>query len=126
MKQIQLAWTIGLAALLSLMTAAVWAVDYTYTTNADDTLTITAYTGAVGAVEIPSTIDGKTVSTIGGESFNGCTGLTSVIIPDSVTGINDGWWYTWAPSPTVVGIRPPFIGDGQIRKHDLSSIIDSD
>jgi len=27
-----------------------------------------------------------------------------------------------APSPTTVGLRPPFVGDGQTRTHDLSSI----
>jgi len=32
----------------------------------------------------------------------------------------------WAPSPTVVGLRPPFVGDGQIRTHDLLSTTDSD
>jgi len=32
----------------------------------------------------------------------------------------------WAPSPTSVGLRPPFVGDGQTRTHDLSSITDSD
>ena len=32
----------------------------------------------------------------------------------------------WAPSPPAVGLRPPFVGDGQTRTHDLSSITDSD
>lgn len=32
----------------------------------------------------------------------------------------------WTPSPTVVGLRPPFVGDGQTRTHNPSSIIDSD
>ena len=31
-----------------------------------------------------------------------------------------------APSPTSVGLRPPFVGDGRTRTHDLLSIIDSD
>ena len=32
----------------------------------------------------------------------------------------------WASSPTAVGLRPPFVGDGQTRTHDLLSITDSD
>ena len=31
-----------------------------------------------------------------------------------------------APSPPAVGLRPPFVGDGQARIHNLSSITDSD
>ena len=31
-----------------------------------------------------------------------------------------------APSPTSVGLRPPFVGDGQTRTHDLLSITGSD
>jgi len=33
---------------------------------------------------------------------------------------------TQAPYPTSVGLRPPFVGDGQTRTYDLSSITDSD
>ena len=50
--------------------------------------TITAYTGAGGAVTIPSTIGGVTVEHIGDFAFS-MKGLTSVIIPDTVTSIGD-------------------------------------
>jgi len=40
-----------------------------------------------GAWEIPSQIDGMPVVAIKSDAFNGCFGLTSITIPDSVTGI---------------------------------------
>ena len=40
-----------------------------------------------GALTIPSQLDGKTVTSIGGSAFYGCTNLTSVTIPNGVTGI---------------------------------------
>src|SRR6266567_2749115 len=76
------------AALLPLLAlpAAVQA-QYLYTTN-NGTITITGYTGCpLGAMNIPSTINGLPVTSIGWSAFSGCTNLTSVTIPDSVTSI---------------------------------------
>src|SRR5450759_2890693 len=85
------AWWLPVLFLLA-TTAAVKAGDYTYTTNSDNTLAITRYTGPGGAETIPSTIDGRTVASIGegafsGSVFNPNTNLTNVAIPDSVTSI---------------------------------------
>ena len=64
---------------------------YTYTVNPDNvSVTITEYpTDATGAIDIPATIDGRSVISIGNYAFWNCTGLTSITIPDSVTSIGD-------------------------------------
>ena len=47
----------------------------------------------IGALTIPETLGGKPVTSIGEYSFQGCSGLTSVTIPDSVTGVGVGAFY---------------------------------
>jgi hypothetical protein len=63
---------------------------YTYTTNSDNTINITGYTGAGGAVNIPNTIERLPVSSIETSAFYHCTSLTSVTIPESITRMGDG------------------------------------
>ena len=60
--------------------------DFNYLVS-DGTAEITGYTGDGGDLTIPSSIDGYTVTNIGNSAFEGCTGLTSIPIPDSVTSI---------------------------------------
>ena len=55
----------------------------------DGKATITNYTGSGGKVTIPSTLGGKPVCCIGRYAFYGCSSVTSVTIPDSVTNIGD-------------------------------------
>ena len=55
---------------------------------ANDTATITGYTGAGGAVTIPSTVDGLPVTAIGYQAFECCHGLTSITLPNSITAID--------------------------------------
>ena len=43
-----------------------------------------------GDITIPSTYNGKPVTTIGGRAFRDCHSLTSIVIPDSVTTIGYG------------------------------------
>src|SRR5215472_17069302 len=59
---------------------------FTFTTN-NNTITITGYAGS-GIVVIPNTINGYPVTGIGTQAFQS-TGVTSVIIPNSVTSIGD-------------------------------------
>lgn len=60
---------------------------YTYTV-ANGEATITGCdTSASGAIEIPSSLGGYPVTTIGSYSFSSCYSLTGITIPDSVTSI---------------------------------------
>jgi fibronectin type 3 domain-containing protein len=55
------------------------------------TVTITGLAdNSITDLVIPGTIDGLPVTSIGGYAFEGCTGLISITIPDSVTSIGDG------------------------------------
>jgi len=64
--------------------------DYTYTTSGSPAVaTITGYTGAGGAITIPSTLGGYATRFIGESAFSWCTSLTSVTIPSSVTSIGN-------------------------------------
>ena len=68
--------------------------DYKYSLNESTfKATVQGYVGAGGDISIPSTVeyDSKTYSVtgIGYQAFSGCTGLTSVNIPNGVTGIGN-------------------------------------
>lgn len=64
--------------------------DYEYEVNEDDTVTITRYNGEEKNVTIPSKIDGKQVTTIGGYAFeNSRQFLQSVVIPSGVVRIKE-------------------------------------
>jgi hypothetical protein len=87
--------------------------DFTYTVHADNTVTITTYTGAGGAVVIPIIINDMPVVGIGGYTlyregvyyyygaFYNRTNLTSVVIPNSVTRIANWAFYYCANLTTA-------------------------
>jgi len=60
--------------------------DFTYEEN-NGLIKITKYKGQGGNVTIPSKIGGKPVTVIGDRAFDGCTSLTGITIPNSVTSI---------------------------------------
>ncbi len=78
----------GILTITLALSAQVQA-QFNITDNYDGTCTITGYTGSGGAVVIPTTILGLTVTGIGDEAFQTNSSLTSVTIPGSVTNIGD-------------------------------------
>lgn len=76
------------AILFSLITAAP-AFDGIYVNNPDGvSVTITDHPDEViGAVTIPASIDGKTVTAIGNNAFDDCIAMTGISIPATVTSI---------------------------------------
>jgi hypothetical protein len=66
---------------------------FTYNVLEDGTAEITGYTGEETNLEIPSKLDGYTVSVIGYNAFYERTSLTGVTIPDTVTKIDYNAFY---------------------------------
>ena len=79
----------SLCALLGLLllTAPAARAQFSFTTNSDNTATITGYTGTDGVVSIPTSLNALPVTGIGEGAFLGLTNLTSVVISVSVTNI---------------------------------------
>ncbi len=84
-------------------TVTVESSEADFTFNAG-TKTITGYTGSGGVVVIPSTINGVEVNIIGDGAFSGRTGLTSIILPDSLTSIGN---YAFNSCTNLTGITIP-------------------
>lgn len=61
--------------------------DYDYEVLDDGTVSIVGYGGTDTDVVIPSTLDGKTVSTIGSVAFWYCSDIESITLPNTVTSI---------------------------------------
>ena len=86
-----------LAVLISVMAVSVFVNtkvsaetygDFEYSVYAGE-VSIHKYIGSAESVEIPGEIDGKKVIGIGAHAFRGCSDVTEVVIPDSVSEIED-------------------------------------
>lgn len=80
--------TVIMMCIISVVALAETYGDLTYTVSNGE-VKITGCSTSATTVEIPSEIDGYPVTSICNSAFSGCTGLTSVTIPDSVTSIGN-------------------------------------
>ena len=95
----------------ALPSQALQSGDFTYASTGS-AIIITAYTGAGGTVTIPSSISSLPVTSIGNQAFDGCSGLTSVIIPNSVTSIgNLAFYYCGGLTSVTIPNSVTSIGD---------------
>ena len=78
--------------------------DFSYQDQGNGTVYIVEYKGNDPEVNIPDTIDGKPVTSIGIYAFNNCTVVTSVMIPKSVFCISDN---AFAGCTSLTGITIP-------------------
>ncbi len=97
--------------LLLLILPAVAQAQFYYETN-NGAITITGYFGPGGDVTIPATIDGLPVTHIGDNAF-ASSGLTSIVIPNSVTSIGDrAFLFCSGLTSVVIGGGVTSIGGG--------------
>lgn len=97
--------------------------DYEYQVLNDDTAEIIKYNGSAEILTIPSKLDGYTVTSIGDSAFKGCTNLTNVNIPDSVTSIEDWAFAACNLSSLIFGKELKSIGQyAFISNKNLTSV----
>ena len=68
----------------------------------EDGMTLAGYLGDATELTLPVDYNGKNVTSIGNDAFYGCTGLTSIGIPNSVTSIGDEAFYGCIALKTVI------------------------
>lgn len=97
--------------------------DYEYNVLNDGTAGIIKYNGSAETLTIPSELNGYTVTIIGDSAFKGCTSLTNVNIPDSVTSIEDWAFAACNLSSLIFGKELKSIGQyAFISNKNLTSV----
>ena len=81
--------------------------EFTFNDLGEDTYSLADYSGTRENIRIPATYNGGTVVSIESSTFVDCTGITSVIVPDSVTSIGEG---AFAGCSSLESITIPFVG----------------
>ncbi len=79
--------------------------DYQYLLLGDGTAEIMSCSGGAEALEIPSKLDGYTVTAIGDQAFSYCEALAHVTLPDSV-GVINGNPFSGCPDLTDIRVSP--------------------
>ena len=87
----------------------------------DDNATVGVNTWLTDDITIPSTIDGKNVTTITSLAFQACSGLTSLTIPSTVTTMGDFviGGCVGLEKLIVLAEIPPTIGDNTFIDYDV-------
>ncbi len=78
---------------------------YTYVTNSG-AITVTKYTGPLGSVTIPDTINGLPVTTLGPTAFLWADGITDVTIGSSLTNMDPSAFLTFCPNLKSITVDP--------------------
>ena len=88
--------------------------DYVYVLTEDGSAEIVCWMGAETALEVPGTLDGRTVVGVGENAFENCAELMSVALPDGVAWIGEG---AFSGCASLGEVR---LGEGLRRIGDLA------
>ncbi len=110
------------------VTETVNGISWTYTVSGDKATLVGSSTtpscipnSTAGTVTIPSTLGGKTVTSIGYQAFYNCSELTAITIPDSITSISS-WAFSGCSGLTSVTIPNSVTSIGAFAFYNCSGL----